>query len=166
MGREIVAAAVMLGFAACGDDPLPLPAYDAGVVDTGPACVRTGYTIWTDPQNCGECSVVCDSGRACFGGRCDTRPIIDNYAPCPTADSYCRNGRCVGIGVGGPKVCSPYCDVEGGCPASTLGGSARPICQTQFNDQCLLVCYDDTACPAGLVCRFPTATSAAGVCAQ
>ena len=157
---------LVFGVAGCGGDPPPLPAFDAGNTDTGCVHTEAWHTIYNDPANCGSCGNTCEPGRACFGGRCDTRTIIEPYAPCPSADSYCPSGRCVGIGAGGPRVCSPRCDLQANCPPSTLGGAARPVCQTAFDDQCLLVCNTDVDCPEGLACRRPNTTSVAGVCAR
>lgn len=155
---------LMAGVGACGDELPPVEVFDGGPPDAGCPSLAPGMTFSSDPANCGACGTTCAEGEVCRRSRCDSRPETAYYAPCSSDELLCP-GRCIGIGTGGPRVCASVCDLASQCAPSTLGGTARPVCQPSI-DYCLLVCNVDGECPAGMSCRRPTATSVAGVCAR
>src|SRR5689334_18860566 len=92
MIRFVVAACVVLGLVACGDNKKPKAdaAVDTGCTTTdgkpGMACNGTCIDTTSDPLNCGACGTACTAGMACLGGTCSDS--------CPPGTDFCA-GTCL-----------------------------------------------------------------------
>lgn len=135
--RRLAALASALTLAACGGnvivedppsttttEPEPSPICEVGESLCGDECTDTS----SDPQNCGNCGIVCVDGF-CDGGFCQSQPqpvCPDGYSPCgdfcydlqndPQNCGFCGN------------VCSPGVSCSGGsCAAQSCVGCGEFI---------------------------------------
>jgi hypothetical protein len=135
-----------------------------GVACIGGECVRTscpaalplqcGQTVddcvdpTTDPNNCGDCGVVCESG-VCVGGACGS--CAEGQTTCVgyCADTCCDNDNCGACGVvctNGRTCFEGVCD----CPSGDCGCDEG---QTECGGVCIDTCCDNNNCGGcGIVC--------------
>jgi len=59
------------------------------------ACGRTCHDLRTDPENCGACGVVCDSGE-CVDGAC-VEPLLECVGALPLGSACTKGGECCSL---------------------------------------------------------------------
>ena len=122
------------------------------------------------PLTCDLPGVSCPTGFSCSTasgpGTCQPQPSCSLTNPCPSSRQSCdiASGKC---------VITPYCGLDGGCPAGYVCGEndvclpGAPACAySSTNDS---YCPDGSACPSSGLCPGACAsdadcTSVAGTC--
>ena len=152
------------GDAGVGDADTDGGAADGGASDGGADGGTTGGSAYcankkTDRFNCGACGVVCDSGKVCNDGVCETS--------CGAGLVNCGDGKCRDLSLDNTK-CGSSCSTAVACASGQVctGGACATTCATGTTDcgdgkcrdlstdnsKCGSSCSTAVACAAGTVC--------------
>jgi hypothetical protein len=139
----------------CVNSTCAQAARTAGCPEGQVRCNGVCVDISSDPNNCGACGVVCESG-ACFNGTCQELCGFGDEAVVCGPCEYCAGLKHPICAPCGPEnchtciagICQKLCTDCESCSGSDLDEDGNPTCQPNCPDPCTVCVFTEGETPA------------------